>query len=48
MKKQTRPIKPRTHELKKETVLRLTDDQMKGVVGGIDSKRPSQCYTLCF
>ncbi len=48
MKKLTKPIKPRTLELKKETLLRLTDDQLKNVVGGDKSTRPSQCVTLCF
>jgi hypothetical protein len=40
--------KPRTLELKKETVLQLTDELLKHVVGGDNSTRPSQCVTLCF
>lgn len=40
--------KPRMLELNKETVLHLSDDLLKNVVGGNNSTRPSQCVTLCF
>ena len=48
MKKHKKPIKPRTLELKKETLVKLTDDRLKDVVGGIKTTVPSQCVTLCF
>jgi len=40
--------KPRTLELKTETVVHLTDELLKHVVGGNNSTRPSHCVTLCF
>jgi hypothetical protein len=48
MKKTKQPIKPRTLELKKETLVTLTADQLKDVVGGNKSTVKSQCPTLCF
>ena len=48
MKKIKQPIKPRMLELKLETLVKLTDDQLQHVVGGNNSTRPSQCPTLCF
>lgn len=48
MNKHKKHNKPRTLELKKETVLQLTDELLKHVVGGDNSTRPSQCVTLCF
>ncbi len=48
MKKQTRPLKPHTLELKQQTLLVLTQDQLKQVAGGNPSWRPSQCYTKCY
>jgi len=47
MKKST-TSKLRTLELKKETVVHLSQDLLKNVVGGNNSTRPSQCITLCF
>jgi hypothetical protein len=41
-------IQPRTLELKKETIIHLSSDQLKEVVGGNTSTKPSQCPTLCF
>jgi hypothetical protein len=41
-------IKPRTLELKKETIAHLPRELLKDVVGGNNSTRPSQCPTLCF
>lgn len=35
-------------QLKKETLVHLSDDQLKDVVGGDKSTRLSQCPTLCF
>ena len=35
-------------ELKKETVIHLSHDMLKDVVGGNKSTVPSQCVTLCF
>jgi len=43
-----KPTKPRTLELKKETVIHLSNDLLKDVVGGNNSTKPSQCPTLCF
>ena len=48
MKKHTKPFRPVKLELKKETLVILTDDQLKGVVGGNKSTVKSQCPTLCF
>jgi len=48
MKKNKRPTKPRALGLKKETLVVLTDDRLKEVVGGNKSTVPSQCPTLCF
>jgi len=48
MNKYKKTIKPRTLELKKETIIHLSSDQLKDVVGGSPSTKPSQCPTLCF
>lgn len=48
MNKRKPSNKPRTLELKKETVTHLTDELLKHVAGGNNSTRPSQCVTLCF
>jgi hypothetical protein len=48
MKKPPRPITPRPLELKKETLIRLTDDQLKGIAGANTTGKKSQCVTLCF
>jgi hypothetical protein len=48
VKKHTQPLKPRLLELKKETMVLLSHDQLQPVVGGNTSTRPSQCVTLCF
>jgi len=48
MKKHKQPDKLQTLLLKKETLVKLTDDQLKQVAGGNNSTRPSQCPTLCF
>jgi hypothetical protein len=40
--------KPRTIELKKETIILLTPDLLTQAVGGNNSTKPSQCPTLCF
>lgn len=45
---QPRSGSPRTLELKKETLVVLTTDQLEHVAGGNPSWRPSQCVTLCF
>ncbi len=44
------PKLPRTKTLvlSKETVVHLGSDQLKHVIGGVNSTRPSQCVTLCF
>lgn len=47
MKKST-TSKPRTLELKKQTIVYLSQYLLKDVVGGNNSTRPSQCVTLCF
>ena len=46
--KKHQAVKPRILKLNKETVALLTTDQLKTVVGGNTSTRPSQCVTLCF
>jgi hypothetical protein len=46
--KHKKTTKPRTLELKKETVIHLSNDLLKDVVGGNNSTKPSQCPTLCF
>ena len=48
MKKTQQPIKPRRLELKTETVVPLTDDQLRQVAGADASLRLSQCPTKCF
>ena len=48
MKKTKKRPSPHTLELKKETVASLGMDTLKGVAGGNNSTRPSQCPTLCF
>jgi hypothetical protein len=48
MIKTKRPIKPRTLELKQETIAHLPTELLKDVVGGNNSTKPSQCPTLCF
>ena len=48
MKKHRQSDKPRVLKLNKETLIVLTDDQLKTVAGGNNSTRPSQCPTLCF
>jgi len=48
MKKSKSINKLRTLELKLETIVLLAQDQLKDVVGGNKSTRPSQCPTLCF
>ena len=40
--------KIRALELKNETIAHLGNSQLKEVVGGNRSTRPSQCPTLCF
>jgi hypothetical protein len=45
----TKPtLKPRTLELKRETIAHLPTELLKDVVGGNKSTKPSQCPTLCF
>ena len=39
---------PRTLELKKETVIHLSDDSLKRAAGGNTTTVRSQCPTLCF
>ena len=46
--KHRKPIKPRPLALQKETIVQLTHDLLKDVVGGNNSTKPSQCPTLCF
>jgi hypothetical protein len=46
--KKLKPLKPRPLTLTKETLSKLTDDQLKDVAGGNKSTRLSQCPTLCF
>jgi hypothetical protein len=46
--KKHQPTKPSILKLNKETLVLLTDDQLKTVVGGNNSTRRSQCVTLCF
>jgi len=48
MYKSKKTIKPRTLELKKETIVHLPADHLKDVAGGNNSTRLSQCPTLCF
>jgi hypothetical protein len=48
MNKHKKSRKPRALELKTETLVHLTDDVLKDVVGGNKSTVPSQCVTLCF
>jgi len=48
VKKHKKLVGPRTLELKKETLAKLTHDQLKHVVGANKSTTPSQCVTLCF
>ena len=43
-----KPIKPRTLELKSETMIHLSTRWLKEVVGGNNSTVASQCRTLCF
>lgn len=42
------PKLPKTLVLHRETVVHLGNDQLKHVIGGVNSTRPSQCVTLCF
>jgi hypothetical protein len=46
--KSKKTIKPLSLELKKETIIHLSNDLLKHVVGGNNSTKPSQCPTLCF
>lgn len=46
--KKLAPTKPRVLKLNKETLVLLTDLQLKAVAGGDATTRPSQCFTLCF
>jgi hypothetical protein len=48
MNKRRPSNKPRTLELNKQTIVHLTDELLRNVVGGNNSTRPSQCVTLCF
>ncbi|HWO25896.1 MAG TPA: hypothetical protein VNO30_44480 [Kofleriaceae bacterium] len=48
MKKHKHPFKPRTLELKTETLKQLTHEQLDQVVGGNKTTVKSQCPTLCF
>jgi hypothetical protein len=41
-------MKPRSLELKRETIAHLPTELLKDVVGGNNSTRKSQCPTLCF
>ena len=43
-----RKIKPRTLELKKKTIIHLSNDQLKNTMDKNTSTKPSQCPTLCF
>ena len=48
MKKTKKPLRTRTLELNKETVLNLDHGALKEAVGGNNSTVASQCKTLCF
>jgi len=47
--KKSKPINQlRTLEFKKETIMILAEDQLRAIVGGNQTTRPSQCPTMCF
>jgi hypothetical protein len=46
--KSRKPNKVRTLELKRETIVHLSDDALENVVGGKPTTVKSQCATLCF
>jgi hypothetical protein len=48
MKKSTTQHDRRPLALRKQIILHLDQDQLKDVIGGNNSTRPSQCVTLCF